>query len=31
MRCLAVAPSDGERLYRELLPRFPAALGGWMG
>jgi hypothetical protein len=27
----AVIPSDGERLYRELLPRFPAALGGWMG
>lgn len=27
----AVAPSDGERLYRELLPRFPAALGGWQG
>lgn len=28
---LAVAPIDGERLYRELLPRFPAALGGWQG
>lgn len=27
----AVAPSDGERLYRELLQRFPAALGGWQG
>lgn len=27
----AVAPTDGERLYRELLPRFPAALGGWAG
>lgn len=27
----AVAAADGERLYRELLPRFPAALGGWMG
>jgi hypothetical protein len=27
----AVASVDGERLYRELLPRFPAALGGWMG
>jgi hypothetical protein len=26
----AVAPSGGERLYRELLPRFPAALGGWL-
>jgi hypothetical protein len=24
-----VASVDGERLYRELLPRFPAALGGW--
>lgn len=27
----AVAHVDGERLYRELLPRFPAALGGWIG
>lgn len=27
----AVAAADGERLYRELLPRFPAALGGWVG
>jgi hypothetical protein len=27
----AVAPTDGERLYRELLPRFPAALGEWRG
>ncbi len=27
----AVAAIDGERLYRELLPRFPAALGGWVG
>jgi hypothetical protein len=25
-----VAQVDGERLYRELLPRFPAALGGWV-
>jgi hypothetical protein len=23
------APVDGERLYRELLARFPGALGGW--
>jgi hypothetical protein len=27
----AVAQVDGERLYRELLSRFPSALGGWMG
>lgn len=27
----AVAPMDGERLYRELLPRFPTSLGGWQG
>lgn len=27
----AVAAADGERLYRELLPRFPTALGGWVG
>lgn len=27
----AVASADGERLYRELLPRFPGALGGWQG
>jgi hypothetical protein len=27
----AVASVDGERLYRELLPRFPTALRGWMG
>lgn len=27
----AVASVDGERLYRELQPRFPAALGGWLG
>ena len=27
----AVAQVDGERLYRELLARFPSALGGWMG
>jgi hypothetical protein len=27
----AVAQADGERLYRELLPRFPATLGGWVG
>lgn len=26
-----VAVVDGERLYRELLPRFPGALGGWFG
>lgn len=26
-----VASVDGERLYRELLPRFPGALGGWLG
>lgn len=26
-----VAISDGERLYRELQPRFPAALNGWQG
>lgn len=26
-----VAANDGERLYRELLSRFPAALGGWTG
>jgi hypothetical protein len=26
-----VAQVDGERLYRELLTRFPGALGGWMG
>lgn len=26
-----VADVDGERLYRELLPRFPGALGGWFG
>ena len=26
----AVAASDGERLYRELQPRFPSALGGWV-
>ncbi len=25
------APVDGERLYRELAARFPAALGGWAG
>ncbi len=28
---LAVGPIDGKRLYRDLLPRFPAALGGWQG
>lgn len=28
---VAVAACDGERLYRELLPRFPAALNGWQG
>lgn len=27
---LAVAQVDGERLYRELLSWFPAALGGWV-
>ena len=27
----AVATTDGERLYRELLPRFPATLGVWQG
>lgn len=27
----AVASVDGERLYRELLLRFPTALGGWQG
>ncbi len=27
----AVAAVDGERLYRELQPRFPAALGEWSG
>jgi hypothetical protein len=27
----AAAHTDGERLYRELLLRFPAALGGWQG
>jgi hypothetical protein len=26
-----VAEQDGERLYRELARRFPAALGGWVG
>jgi hypothetical protein len=26
---LYVAEQDGERLYRELAQRFPAALGGW--
>jgi hypothetical protein len=26
---LYVADQDGERLYRELAPRFLAALGGW--
>jgi hypothetical protein len=26
---LRAAPVDGERLYRELLARFPGALGGW--
>ena len=26
-----VAQVDGERLYRELLSRFPGALGGWTG
>lgn len=28
---VAVAACDGERLYRELLPRFPSALNGWQG
>lgn len=27
----SVASADGERLYRELLPRFPEALKGWTG
>jgi hypothetical protein len=27
----AVSQLDGERLYRELAQRFPAALGGWVG
>ena len=27
---LYVAQQDGERLYRELAQRFPAALGGWV-
>lgn len=28
---VVVAVCDGERLYRELLPHFPAALNGWQG
>jgi hypothetical protein len=28
---LYVSQIDGERLYRELAQRFPAALGGWVG
>jgi hypothetical protein len=28
---VAVAACDGERLYRERLTRFPAALNGWQG
>ena len=28
---LYVSQQDGERLYRELAQRFPAALGGWVG
>jgi hypothetical protein len=27
---LYVSQMDGERLYRELAQRFPAALGGWV-
>jgi hypothetical protein len=28
---LYVSQMDGERLYRELSPRFPTAMGGWSG